>query len=386
MSQKSENLNERSAWVLETASGLLWAKPAVGKKLAKSLLSQAEASLKALVPRLSESNDQAAQEAFFALEGMVILAGAEDFDPELRNSFAVALADSLPSAADHYSRSQLIRFFGSLGVVPKTQLGYWLNQEEYFEITLQTLAQAGDENAFELIQEKMAEAGHRQFCALATAISQWGEVYSIDEQRMQTALAEAKPEELPGLWLACLRTELNIVFDSMMAACKGKSKSLAANAANILADYYCGHEEPGSNIDLVDWLYHDYPAPATFQALYKTLEQIEPEAMLTLLWETIKQGEPLMLDKAFEMLSMGPQLPFSSECLLKRFADFKPADLKVRALRLLGESKHLIARPYVMSCLWDPSAEVRAAAAEAAEKLLGKLPQEYALAAAVYRK
>jgi hypothetical protein len=365
---------------------LLWAEPANGHKTAGKLLADAGNALALLVPRLSESNDEQATQAFFALEAMVMGALNPECPLEQYRALVAGLCQQLPAAGDAYSRNQLIRFLGLLKYDCAEALRPWLDKKDYFAVTLLALRHIGSLPALELINAKMATAKGADYVALALAASDWAETETIDEDKMRKALAKAKESELPALWQACARCGLPFVADDLLKACKGERKAVAGAARASLALLISKIDDWEAAVALGQQFYQVSPTAIALRAWFDACEADITVDCYEALTDAVKEADPVLRETAVELLGKASSNDVETEMLIEFAGTLKSSSAKAAMLRMLGKHGKMIARPFVMACLWDKEPEVRQAAQEAAEALQGKLEGKNAIAVAVYRE
>ncbi len=371
---------------LPKIDALLWAEPAKGHKIAAKLLADAENVLAQLAPRLSESNDEQATQAFFALEAMLMSALDPECPPDQCKALMTGLCQQLPSVADAYSRNQLIRFLGLLGYDCVEALRPWLDKKEYFDVTLLALRHIGNLSALELISEKMVAAKGAEYVALALAAADWEEAEAIDEDKMRKALAKAPESDLPALWQACARCGLGFIADDLLKACKGKKKVLAGAARASLSLLISKIGDWETAMACGQQFYQSIPCAASLRCWYDACRSDITADCYVALANAVEEGEPVLRETAVELLGKASYNDVAIEILIEFTATLKSPSAKAAMLRMLGKHGKIIARPFIMACLWDKEAEVRQAAKEAAESLQGKLEAQNAAAVAVYRE
>lgn len=371
---------------LMLTGALLWAEPAEGHKIAGELLQDAEKALAQLVPSLSESNDEAATLAFFALEAMVMAALNPECPPEQCRALVAGLSKHLPLARDAYSRSQLIRYLGLLGYDCVEALRPWLDKKEYFDVTLLALRHIGSLSALEAITGKMASAKGPAYTALALAAADWEDAEAIDPEKMRQALAEAPATELPALWNACARCGLSFVADDLLKACKGKSKVAAAAALASLALLISKIRDWETAVALGQQFYQVSPCAISLDCWFAACGTDITADCYEALTDAVQETEPVLRETALELLGRAAASGVETEMLIEFAATLKSPAAKAAMIRMLGRHGKMIARPFIMACLWDKEPEVRQAAREAAETLQGKLDAKNAIAVAVHRQ
>lgn len=370
---------------LKQAGNLLWAEPACGHKIADELLQDAEKAVAQLLPCLSESNDEQATQAFFALEAMVMAALNPECPPEQCRALVGELCRQLPAARDAYSRNQLIRYLGLLGCDCVTALRPWLDKKEYFDVTLLALRHIGSLPALELISEKMADAKGSAYTALALAAADWEDADAIDPDKMRKELAKAPETELPALWNACARCGLSFVAEDLLKACKGKSKvSMAAARAN-LALLISKIRDWETAVALGQQFYQVSPTAIALRTWFDACGTDITADCYEALTDAVQEAEPVLRETALELLGKASESGVESEMLVEFAGTLKSPAAKAAMLRMLGRHGKMIARPFIMACLWDKETELRQAAREAAEALQGKLDAGNAIAVAVHR-
>jgi hypothetical protein len=370
---------------LQQAGKLLWAEPACGHKIAEELLQDAEKAVAQLVPCLSESNDEQATQAFFALEAMVMAALNPEAAPEQCRALVAGLCRQLPVARDAYSRNQLIRYLGLLGYDCVDALRPWLDKEEYFEVTLLALRHIGSLSALELIAEKMAAAKGSAYTALALAVADWEDGEAIDPEQMRKALAKAPESELPALWNACARCGLTFVADDLLKACKGKSKVIMAAACANLSLLISNIRDWETAVALGQHFYQTCPTAIALRCWFDACGADITADCYEALTDAAQEAEPILRETAIELLGKASENGVETEMLVEFAATLQSPSAKAAMVRMLGRHGKMIARPFIMACLWDKEPEVRQAAREAAEKLEGKLDAANAIAVAVHR-
>jgi hypothetical protein len=371
---------------LAKIDALLWAEPAKGHKIAAKLLADPENALAQLVPRLSESNNEQATQAFFALEAMVMSALDPECPSDQCKALVAGLCQQLPVATDAYSRNQLIRFLGLLGYDCVEALRPWLEKKEYFDVTLLALRHIGNLSALELISEKMAVAKGAEYLALALAAADWEEAEAIDEDKMRKALAKAPESDLPALWQVCARCGLGFVADDLLKACKGKKKVAAGAARASLSLLISKTGDWETAVALGQQFYQTSPCAISLRCWYDACGSDITADCYEALSDAVEEAEPVLRETAIELLGRASDSGVETEMLVEFTATLKSPSAKAAMLRMLGKHGKMIARPFIMACLWDKEAELRQAAKEAAEALQGKLEAQSASAVAVYRE
>ena len=370
---------------LKQAGNLLWAEPACGHKIADELLQDAEEVIAQLVPCLSESNDEQATQAFFALESMVMAALNPECSPEQCRALVAGLCKQLPAACDAYSRNQLIRYLGLLGYDCVEALRPWLDNKEYFDVTLLALRHIGSLSALELISEKMADAKGSSYTALALAAADWEDAETIDPDKMCKALAKAPETELPALWNACARCGLSFVADDLLKACKGKSKVNMAAARASLALLISKIRDWEMAVSLGQQFYQVSPTAIALRCWFDACGTDITADCYEALTDAVQEAEPVLRETALELLDKASASGVETEMLVEFAGTLKSPAAKAAMVRMLGRHGKMIARPFIMACLWDKESDVRQAAREAAEALQGKLDAGNAIAVAVHR-
>ena len=370
---------------LKQAGNLLWAEPACGHKIADELLQDAEEVIAQLVPCLSESNDEQATQAFFALESMVMSALNPECSPEQCRTLVAGLCKQLPAACDAYSRNQLIRYLGLLGYDCVEALRPWLDNKEYFDVTLLALRHIGSLSALELISEKMADAKGSSYTALALAAADWEDAETIDPDKMCKALAKAPETELPALWNACARCGLSFVADDLLKACKGKSKVNMAAARASLALLISKIRDWEMAVSLGQQFYQVSPTAVALRCWFDACGTDITADCYEALTDAVQEAEPVLRETALELLDKASVSGVETEMLVEFSGTLKSPAAKAAMVRMLGRHGKMIARPFIMACLWDKEPDVRQAAREAAEALQGKLDAGNAIAVAVHR-
>lgn len=370
---KTAKKADKTSKALTLAGQLHWAEPATGHKIAVELLKDAAKSIADLVSCLSESNDEQATQAFFALEAIVMTA----LDPEVDNAtckvVVVALTDNLPLARDCYSRSQLIRYLGLLGYDVTEALRPWLEQPEYFEVTLLALRHIGSLPAFELITEKLATASGSAYTAFALAAADWEEDDAIELEKMRKTLAKAPAEELPALWNACARCGLTFVADDLLKACKGEKRVLAAAARASLALLIGRIRDWEKAVALGQQFYQATPCAISLRTWFDACGQDITADCYEALTDAVQEENPVLRETALELLGKASDSGVETEMLVEFAGSLAAPTAKAALLRMLGRHGKMIARPLIMANLWDKDPLVRQAAIEAAEALQGKL-------------
>ncbi len=370
---------------LNTMGNLLWAEPACGHKIAEELLQDAETAVAQLVPCLSESNDDAATQAFFALEALVMSALNPECPPEQCRALVAGLSKQLPVARDACSRNQLIRYLGMLGYDCVEALRPWLDKKEYFDVTLLAMRHIGSLPALELIAEKMADAKGSAYTALALAAADWEEADAIDPDKMRKALDKAPETELPALWNACARCGLSFVADDLLKACKGKSKVAMAAARANLALLISKIRDWETSVALGQQFYQVSPGAIALRCWFDACGTDITADCYEALTDAVQEAEPVLRETALELLGKSSASGVETEMLVEFAGTLKSPSAKAGMLRMLGRHGKMIARPFIMACLWDKEPDVRQAAQEAAEALQGKLDARNAIAVAVHR-
>ncbi|NMA43756.1 MAG: hypothetical protein GX946_10305 [Oligosphaeraceae bacterium] len=371
---------------LKQAGKLLWAEPACGHKIADELLRDAEEAVAQLVPCMSESNDEQATQAFFALEAMVMAALNPECSSEQCWALVTGLCQQLPAARDAYSRSQLIRYLGLLGYDCAVEaLRPWLNKKEYFEVTLLALRHIGSPSALELIAEKMATAKGSAYTALVLAVAEWENDEIIDQDQMRKALAKAPENELPALWNACARCGLLFVAEDLLKACKGTSKATKAAAHASLALLISRIYDWETAVSLGQQFYQVSPVAIALRSWFDACATDITADCYEALTDAVQEDDPALRETALELLGRASDCGVEVELLVEFAGTLQSPSAKAAMVRMLGRHGKMIARPFIMACLWDKEPEVRQAAHEAAENLQGKLDVGNAIAVAVYR-
>ena len=370
---KTAEKADKTSKALKLAGQLHWAEPAIGHEIATELLKNAAKSIADLIPRLSESNDEQATQAFFALEAIVMTA----LDPEVENetckAVVVALADNLPLAKDCYSRSQVIRYLGLLGYDVTEALRSWLDQPEYFEVTLLALRHIGSLSAFELITEKLATASGNAYTAFALAAADWEEEDAIEPEKMRKALAKAPAAELPALWNACACCGLAFVAEDLLKACQGKTKVLAAAARASLALLVDSIRNWEKAVALGQQFYQTTPCAISLRTWFDACGQDITADCYEALTDAVQEENQVLRETALELLGKASDSGVETEMLVEFAGSLTAPTAKAALLRMLGRHGKMIARPLIMASLWDKDLLVRQAAIEAAESLQGKL-------------
>lgn len=385
ISKKKTTKKDEAGKALLKPEELLWAEPANGKKIGKKLFADAKKSLAELVPCLSESNDDQATQAFFALESMVMLALDPECPLQKRQELVDGLCQHLPTARDAYSRSQLIRYLGMLGQDCVEALRPWLDKKEYFEVTLLALRHIGSFSALDLIREKMAAAKGADYVALVVAASDWEDSESFDQDKLSKVLAKASDDDLPSLWQACAKCDLTFIVDDLLTACNAKKKTIAGAARASLSLLISNIYDWETAVTLGQQFYQTCPCPTSLQSWCDACGQELSIECYDALTEAIKQDDPGLRNMALDLLSVILDNGVETEVFIEFANSLSAPSVKASVVRMLGKHGKTIARPFIMACLWDKELEVREAALQAAEAMQGKLASGIAAASAVYR-
>ncbi len=358
---------------LDKVSALIWAQSSEGREIADSLLSQMVQSVPELVNRLSEQNDDAATQAFFALEAMVMYCLNPDRYEDSIN-LANALLKSLPEAPDNYSRNQLIRFIGLIGErEAAAALQPWLDNQDSFEATLLALRHIGNNPAFENISQKMLQSSGREFFALAIALGDWELNGVLKEELLREHLRTAQPNELPGIWMACAKCKEIWLAPDLLKALKGPAKVLAGaarSALHTLLTKLGGWE----NIDLAEKFYALDRSPIALLTWFQCCRhELTDDCFDAILAATLSDNLPLR-ETALEMWDYASSNGVDIEQMIDFANHITNTETKAAMIRMLGRHGDLIARPYVMSLIRDKNQAIRLAALQAAKDLQGHLP------------
>ena len=316
---------------------------------------------------------------------MVMAAMNPECSPEQCRSLVAGLCKQLPAARDEYSRNQLIRYLGLLGYDCVEALRPWLDKKEYFAVTLLALRHIGSLSALELISEKMADAKGSAFTALALAAADWEDTDAIDPDKMRKALAKAPETELPALWNACARCGLSFIADDLLQACKGKSKVAAAAARASLALLISKIRDWETAVARGQQFYQVSPTAIALRCWFDACGTDITADCYEALTDAVQEAEPVLRETAIELLGKASESGVETEMLVEFAGTLKSQASKAALIRMLGRHGKMIARPFIMACLWDKEPDVRQAAREAAEALQGKLDASNASAVAVHR-
>jgi hypothetical protein len=253
-------------------------------------------------------------------------------------------------------------------------------------VTLLALRHIGSLSALELIREKMSTAKGSAFTALVLAAADWEDGEMMDPAKIRKALANAPETELPALWNACARCGLTFIADDLLKACNGSSNvTMAAARANLalLISNICEWE---AAVALGQQFYKASPTAIALRCWVDACgTDITVDCYEALTDAAVQETEPILRETAIELLGKVSENDVATEILVEFAGALKSPSAKAPMVRMLGRHGKIIARPFIMACLWDKEPEVRQAAREAIETLEGKLDAANAIAVAVHR-
>ena len=259
------------------------------------------------------------------------------------------LCKQLPTARDAYSRTQLIRYLGLLGCDCVEALRPWLDEKEYFDVTLLALRHIGSMSALELIREKMSTAKGSAFTALVLAAADWEDGEMMDPAKIRKALANAPETELPALWNACARCGLTFIADDLLKACKGSSNvTKAAARANLalLISNICDWE---AAVALGQQFYQVSPTAIALRCWFDACgTDITVDCYEALTDAAVQEADPVLRETALELLGEAAENGVATEILVELAGTLKSPSAKAGPwFAMLGRMRKIIARPFI---------------------------------------
>lgn len=413
MANSKKECSARPTGTLKGIDKLVWANKAVGLEAVDALLKDCKKSVKALAPLLCEANDAASMQASFALDGMVMRAMAPD-NAAKALELAEALDASLKFARDDTARCILLKCLQQLGreeTIP-VFARYLLKGEPMFTYALNALRRIGTTEAYDTIREAMVKAEGRTRTLLCAAAL---ENYVVDDDLLNEGIDCLNDEDDPAL-IRLLWSRLSVrgvdLSDDLFSALTGLSRVDAGQARRTLIativsgetyvniddehddgcdcgceddhcdcgdddcdddDCDCDDDECGDDDayarELAARFLKTEPKEA---ALFAYLLAFGPgEDAFEVLKQAVAKGDKIMRCAAMKLLVCAFTDMTWVERLVGFVAELKNEEARADAIRALGRSGNVAARPFIMSCINDKSAIVRAAAIAAADMLPG---------------
>ena len=389
--------------------GLIWADKALGMEIVEALLGDCGKSVKLLVSLLSEKNDDCSVQASFALDGMVMRAMAPEC-AETALKLAKALDASLKYAKDDTARCIVLKCLQQLACEATIPVfaRYLLTGEPMFTYALNALRRIGTREAYDTIREAMLKAEGRTRTILCAAAL---ENYVVDDELLDCGIEcldqEDDPELIRLLWSRLSVRGVDLEED-LLDAVTGLSRVDAGQArrtiietllsrdkyVNIDDEDDCGcddddcdcHEHEDGDDDDCDCHDADGDDDEYLRELALNFLKAEPrepaffaivmafgacDETFELLTKAVARGDFILRHAAMKLLICMFGDMVWVERLIGFISGIKDNEAKADAVRYLGRSRNIAARPFIMSCLNDKSQAVRAAAIEAADFMPG---------------
>ena len=406
-------------------NSLVWANAADGRKAIAALSKHYDETLKALVPLLSEKNDDATVQASFALDGMTMAALAPNKEAKAEQ-LCLALSNNFKLAKNNTARCILLKcmdqicasvpvngdeFFKCLGKCLKAG-------EPIFTYALNVLRRLyNSHKALELLSNAARKADDRKKAILYAAMmeSPSGKWDYFDECYDYALSLKDKPELFRMLCAALAPHGDVTLVDALMELLASKSKVDQGQARRAFlamcsdCNDFSEYDENDDNCDDCDCDDcdcddcdcddcdcddcddcdddcddFDSQLPTEKVArLFASLEPREPALLglmstigdtreaFEILWECVIEGDQILRLTALKYLAGGFEKMVWTEQILQRTMALKCVEAKADVVRMLGKRGDVAARPYVLSCLRDASPLVRQAALEAASQFPG---------------
>ena len=412
---------------------LVWANAADGRKMIAALSKNYDASVKMLIPKLSEKNDDATVQASFALDGMTMAALAPDME-EKASKLCMALVDNFKLAKNDTVRCILLKCMDQIcASVPMEHdkflkcVGKCLTADEpVFTYALNVLRRCTYSLEALLTISKVAEkADDRKKAILYSAIleNSFGCGHEDVMNCYNLALSLKDKPELFRMLCAALSargdlTALDALMDLLAKGSKidkGQARrafiDLCIHSNDSCDDYDdcdcddddcdcdcddddCDCEDDDCECEDDDCECEDWDDwndgecdhkdnGAEIARIFAELEPLEPalfalmftqgdtEETFEILWECVTEGDQILRLTALKYLAGGFERMVWTERILQRTMALESDEAKADAVRMLGKRRDVAARPYVLSCMKDASPLVRQAALEASAQFPG---------------
>lgn len=367
MAVAKKNLKNKKTCDLEQIlADIVWADQSAGAKAAEKLLAAGLPAVKGLVARLGLGNDACCVRAGFALEAMRITASAQAEPMEQLGSW---LQEAWPDCRDAAARAEVCRQLGLLGgeITAPDIIGRLAKPNEDFQPVLMMFRQIGGWGIEkEILQLATSSRNNQHLVALATALAD----FPVDDEDprlfkvLAKALAVAEPQELPALWLTCVKCGYQPVVPLLFAGMAATSKTLAGAARAALYTLLIESEGFEDTQEIARRFYREYCGPASLQGLICCLGEVSE--VYGVLLHCATGNDAVLRGNALRFLSGMFAGPVTTEQLIAQAREIKESAVLADFIRMLGERGDATARNYVMSMLFSAQAEVRAAALEAA--------------------
>lgn len=391
----------------DIAATLVWSEPDKAKK-AVSILTSPEA-VKTLVSRLSKSNDEATVQASFALEALVMDAITPNEDDK-RKQIARLLLNALPAVKDDVSLCVIIKYFYLLAdtdTMPTLSklLAY---DEPVFTYSLMALQAIGgileyaDFAAAEIMEAFAHEKDKRRKAILLRAtlkILHNANCYGKDvdsiikkaaqfikqtniwkgdddiARMLQSELAFLFPDKIKPILIKQLQSTSKVVRGQAMRTLTRLREYISPSyIAEEITDYIenkatelTASRRKVDGDDLTYRFFRLYPCECSLNALAD--EFSDSIDLLQMLGGLLESSDDAIQECIANILREQFRYGDLPERVVAMASKLKCDDAKARVIEVLGERMDNCARPFIMSCLRDPSSKVRTAALHVAKRM-----------------
>lgn len=352
-------------------TNVVWADRTVGQKIAKDVMAKGLPAVKTLVSYLHVENSDEAVRAGFALEALrtAVMERKDNAEMEMLCTW---LQEAWTDCRDASARAEVCRQLAMLGgEITATEIIDKLAQpNEDFQPVLMMFRQIGGWGIEqEILKLAAASCNKRHLVALASALAD----FPIDDEDprlnivLAKALAVAEPQELPALWLTCVKCAYQPVVQLLLEGMDAPSKTLAGAARAALYTLLIESEGFEDTQEVARRFFCEYRCPAALQGLICCLGEVNE--IYEILLDCAVDDDSILRHNALRFLSGMFAGPLTTEMLVAHASTIQESAVLADFIRMLGERDDATAQNYVMSMLFSRQAEVRAAALEAAGRL-----------------